>query len=407
MALNGVPPETRAATLEGKTIFSRPRPGAARMYPETDIPPIPVSSSILASLSEKVPKSMDEVINSIISKYSLNKKLAEQIFDSDYFNIFEKIAGSMRKVRPTFIASKLTEDIISLERQGLDSTVLTDEMLIDIFKRLDSGTIAKEGVISILEKLMKKEAETVEDAKITLISDQELDDTLEKIRKENSVIINEKLLEALSILFVKSMMQFLKKGQGSDDTLEKIRKENSVIINEKLLEALSILMGKSMILLRGRADGHKINSKLKKKLEEIPAGIPLIPGLDAPEGFTKNDVNVVKGYFCKYACKSSQDNFHKEDILLNEELRDNAKALFNEQTEQEIRNALYDNDSDYSRLAKFVVEKLIAQGLIREEEHAGRDPTYCKTSKLKAHCPEILKYILYIFPEEYDRQQPN
>jgi hypothetical protein len=26
-------------------------------------------------------------------------------------------------------------------------------------------------------------------------------------------------------------------------------------------------MGKSMILLRGRADGHKINSMLKKKLE--------------------------------------------------------------------------------------------------------------------------------------------
>ncbi|MGB6595467.1 MAG: Glu-tRNA(Gln) amidotransferase subunit GatE [Candidatus Nitrosopolaris sp.] len=230
MALNGVPPETRAATLDGKTIFSRPRPGAARMYPETDISSIPINSSRIASLSEKVPKSMDEVINSITKKYSLNKKLAEQIFDSDYFNIFEEIARSMREVRPTFIASKLTEDLISLERQGLDSTVLTDEILIDVFKRLDNGTIAKESVISILEKLMKKEAETVEEAKnalgITLISDQEL-----------------------------------------DATIEKIIKENRAIIIEKQLGAVGILMGKSMILLRGRADGHKINSMLKKKLE--------------------------------------------------------------------------------------------------------------------------------------------
>jgi uncharacterized protein YqeY len=298
---------------------------------------------------------MDEVINSIIRVYGLNKKLAEQIFDSDYFNVFEEIARSMKEVRPTFIASKLTEDIISLERQGLDSTVLTDEILIDVFKRLDNGTIAKEGVISILEKLMKKEAETVEEAKnalgITLISDQEL-----------------------------------------DATIEKILKENRAIINEKQLEAVGILMGKSMILLRGRADGQKINSMLKKKL------------------VTRNDVNVVKGHFCKFACKSNRDNFDKEDILLNEELRNNASALFNEKTEQEIRNALDDNDSDYSRLVRFVSTELIAQGLFREEEHEGRDSTYWKTSKLKALCPKILKFILPIIDplvEEYDRQQPT
>jgi glutamyl-tRNA(Gln) amidotransferase subunit E len=229
-ALNGVPPETRAATLEGKTVFSRPRPGAARMYPETDISSIPVSSSRIASLSEKVPKSMDEILNSLTNKYGLNKKLAEQIFDSNYFNIFEEIAGSMKEVRPTFIASKLTEDLISLERQGLDSAVLTDEILIDVFKRLDNGTIAKEGVISIFEKLMKKEAETVEEAKsalgMTSISDQELE-----------III------------------------------EQILRENRAIIIEKQLGAVGILMGKSMVLLRGRADGHKINSMLRKKLE--------------------------------------------------------------------------------------------------------------------------------------------
>ena len=232
MALNGVPPETRAATFEGKTVFSRPRAGAARMYPETDVPSIPINSSRIASLSENVPKSMDEILNSLAKKYSLNKKLAEQIFDSDYFGIFEEIAGSVKEVRPTFIASKLTEDLINLERRGLDPAVITDEILIDVFKRLDNGTIAKESVISIFEKLMKKEAETVEEAKmalgITAISDQELDTAIEKILKENM----------------------------------------SIII-EKRLGAVGILMGKSMALLRGRTDGHKINSMLQQKLEYL------------------------------------------------------------------------------------------------------------------------------------------
>jgi glutamyl-tRNA(Gln) amidotransferase subunit E len=232
MALNGVPPETRAATMEGNTVFSRPRPGAARMYPETDVPSIPINSSRIVSLSENIPKSMDEILNSLAKKYSLNKKLAEQIFDSDYFGIFEEIAGSVKEVRPTFIASKLTEDLINLERRGFDLGVITDKILIDIFKRLDNGTIAKESVSSIFEKLMKKEADTVEEAKmalgITAIGDQEL-----------------------------------------DIAIEKILEENMPIIIEKRLRAVGILMGKSMALLRGRADGHKINSLLQQKLEYL------------------------------------------------------------------------------------------------------------------------------------------
>jgi glutamyl-tRNA(Gln) amidotransferase subunit E len=41
------------------------------------------------------------------------------------------------------------------------------------------------------------------------------------------------------------------------------------IIIEKRLGAVGILMGKSMALLRGRADGHKINSMLQQKLEYL------------------------------------------------------------------------------------------------------------------------------------------
>jgi hypothetical protein len=108
--------------------------------------------------------------------------------------------------------------------------------------------------------------------------------------------------------------------------------------------------------------------------------------------------------------QSNWDDFHEENVLLNEELRDNARAVFNEETEQEFHNALYDNDADYSRLVRFVLAQLIAQGLIREEKHEGRDSTYWKTSKLNALCPKILKYQLPIIDplvEEYDKQQLN
>ena len=42
-SLKQVPKETRAARPDGSTRYMRPRPGAARMYPETDAPPIQIS----------------------------------------------------------------------------------------------------------------------------------------------------------------------------------------------------------------------------------------------------------------------------------------------------------------------------------------------------------------------------
>ena len=230
-AVAGVPAETRAAMLDGTTVFLRPRPGAARMYPETDIPPIPVTESTLASLEGKVPKSWDEIVDSLASKYNLNKKLASQIFDSDYLAVFEEIA-SRTKVQPTFVASKITEDVTSLQRQGLDASVLTDDVMMETFAKLDSGAIAKESVALIFEKLMKKEAGTVDDAikstGASSISDEEL-------------------------------------GNGLDAIIE----EHKAVVKEKGMGALSTLMGRAMAKFRGKADGQKINAMLKDKLQKL------------------------------------------------------------------------------------------------------------------------------------------
>jgi glutamyl-tRNA(Gln) amidotransferase subunit E len=231
MVSDGVPAETRAATLDGKTIFSRPRAGAARMYPETDIEPIPIDKQLLNSLYNKIPKSWDEIIIALSNRYNINRKLAEQIFDSQYLDIFEEIASST-KVSPTFIVSKLTEDIVNLQRQQLDTAILSKDIILDIFKRLDAGVIAKESIVLIFEKLLKKESKTVNEAinelGIKPIPDEELQMILDRIVKENISLINDR-------------------GRAS----------------------AGVLMGKCMSILRGKADGKKISSLLNKKLEEL------------------------------------------------------------------------------------------------------------------------------------------
>ena len=227
----GIPSETRSATIDGKTIYSRPKPGASRMYPETDIPPFKVTKQMLVKLNQQIPKPWNEIINTISKKYNLNKKLAESIFDSIYFDIFEKLTR-LTSISPTFIASKLIEDIVSLERQGFDPKILTDNILLDIFTRLNSNNIAKESIYLIFEKLMKKEAKNVQES-INLLGIRSLSDT-----ELNNII-------------------------------DKILRDNKSMIEEKREKALNALMGKSMSILRGKVHGEKINSLIKQKLNQF------------------------------------------------------------------------------------------------------------------------------------------
>jgi hypothetical protein len=92
-----------------------------------------------------------------------------------------------------------------------------------------------------------------------------------------------------------------------------------------------------------------------------------ITQLTGPEGFTKNYVAVFKSYFCKYVCQKEWDNFYEEDILMNEELRDNARAVINEQSEGEFQGALYDSNSGYALLVRYVLDSLVDQALFKEE----------------------------------------
>ena len=248
-AVEGVPAETRAATPDGKTVFLRPRPGIARMYPETDILPIAITDSMLESLADKVPRQWDEIVDSLAKKYNLNKKLASQIFDSDYLNVFEEIV-SMTKIQPTFIASKLTEDLISLQRQGLDASILKNDVIKDIFTRLDRGSITKESVVWIFEKLMKNEPTIVQ------IVEEQIN-----AKEDMKTKIVDAAIEAAGVSSISD--EELSKG------LDKIISNNIAIIKEKGVNALSTLMGRAMAEYRGKANGQKVNSMLKDKMNKM------------------------------------------------------------------------------------------------------------------------------------------
>jgi glutamyl-tRNA(Gln) amidotransferase subunit E len=229
-SFSGVVPETRSARLDGVTVFSRPRPGSARMYPETDIPYISIDDNRVRELSKNIPKPWNLVVDQICKKYGINRTLAENIFDSRYFSLFEKII-SKTSINPSFVISKLTEDLVSLEREGYDTSILTDEVLFYLFMQLNNSRISKESIPIIFEKLLKKEVNDIDEVIGALGTDRVTEGYVDK-------------------------------------TISRIIDENDRVISEKGFDAIGLLMGRCMEILRGKIDGEKVNKKLMTKLTE-------------------------------------------------------------------------------------------------------------------------------------------
>ena len=234
-AKKGVPAETRLATQTGETVFLRPRPGASRMYPETDIPPILVTSDELENAEKNIPKSWDESLLELQKKHDLNPQLSEQIFDSRYIELFEKIV-ERTKVNPTFVASILCSSITKLERNGLNSKLLKNEDIVKSFQLLEVGKITKESIEMIFENIMDAKSQTIEEA----------------MKNASIVAVNESDLEKI---------------------IEEIVEKNQEIVKNQKERAVGPLMGIAMRELRGKASGELVNKLLLKNIKKKLASI--------------------------------------------------------------------------------------------------------------------------------------
>jgi len=227
-AKNGPPAETRAAIPNGETVFLRPRPGASRMYPETDIPTIKITKEELECAKSKIPKSWDESLLEIQDKYKINMQLSEQIFDSEYFDLFEKICVDSEN-SPNFVASVLCSTITNLERQGFNSKLLKHDEISNTFELLKNQKITKESIEIIFEEIMSGKALTaldaVEKASITQLSQGELEIILDEIIEEN---------------------------------FDKIRLDG--------MRSISSIMGIVMKRVRGKTSGSLVNELVTKKI---------------------------------------------------------------------------------------------------------------------------------------------
>ena len=227
-AIDIVPAETRTAKDDGTTRYMRPRPGAARMYPETDIPPSLITRELVNKVATKMPEPSEKKRQRFMRDYHLNEKLAKQTIDSDYSTLFETIAKE-GGISATTIAAFLTETIKSLKRDGVQIEKVSDDQLVEIFRAVGSGQLAKEAIPDVFTWLSKNEDEdlqkSLESLGLRMLSEEELDQLVERVVKTNKQSIDK---------------------QGG--------------------KAFGMLMGLIMKEARGRADPNMVSKLLKTKL---------------------------------------------------------------------------------------------------------------------------------------------
>ncbi|MDG6902552.1 MAG: Glu-tRNA(Gln) amidotransferase subunit GatE [Nitrososphaerota archaeon] len=227
-APSGVPAETRAATDAGETRYMRPRPGAHRMYPETDIQDILVSSGTKERLLKAVPEPWTTIVERLQKRYSLSRDLALKLYDSEEASDFEPLAARM-KLEPSFIASVLVDLPARLEREGVPESGLGVGVLVAALEAVDQGKAAKEAVPDIVRAASEKKvgvAEAIRELGLSAVAESDVERVVKVVVAREGRLIAEK-------------------GEG----------------------AFSPLMGEAMKELRGRADGSAVARVLRRELE--------------------------------------------------------------------------------------------------------------------------------------------
>ena len=223
-ALDGVPEETRDALQDGTSRYLRPLPGAARMYPETDVPEIhPEPSDV------EPPELLTERVERYQSEDGLGEALAQQVAFGQFMPLYERAVRE--GVDPTFAATTLESTLTELRRDDVSVEVLDDAHLLAVMRLVEDGDLAQEGVNEVLTTLANDPdltaEEAVEEAGLSGVSEEEVREAVAEVVERNA---------------------------------EQVEEEG--------MAAFSGLMGEAMGALRGKADGEVISAALREEIQK-------------------------------------------------------------------------------------------------------------------------------------------
>ncbi len=173
--------EVRGALPDGSSKFQRPMPGAARMYPETDVPLLKISRELINEVKKNLPKLVSEH-KSYLSEFGLNDELVKLILKQGKVEDFKTLSKVIES--PELIAKSLTLFQKEIARKEGKSLIEVNEILnahvLEAILEEVGKKISKNDVRTVMQKVVRGEAldEAMEK------SDVDLREEVEKLVRE-------------------------------------------------------------------------------------------------------------------------------------------------------------------------------------------------------------------------------
>lgn len=228
-AMVGVPEETRDPLPDGTSKYSRPLPGAARMYPETDVPPINISRQRMEDVRNNLPELPEEIEVRLVKQYGINAQQANQMVRQDRYEMFESLCqiDGMASIAATTLLNTYGE----LESAGIDTSAFNEGRMLALFRMLAESKFAKEALPAILKEMGTSGC-----------------DAAAAVKKLGLESVDES--EAIAII-------------------AKIVNDRADFVKEKGMGAVGGLMGPVMGALRGKLDGKRANEILMAEIKKL------------------------------------------------------------------------------------------------------------------------------------------
>lgn len=169
--------EVRMALPDGNTEFLRPMPGAARMYPETDLPLLKISRDLINDIKKTLPKLRSE-LEEELRKKGLSQDMIKLIFKEDKLEEFKELLKIINNPQlitkvlllyPKEISRKENIDIKKINKKLEDN-------LSGILEELKKGSISESQIKNVMLDIVKgksfKEAIKFEKVDITDIEEK-------------------------------------------------------------------------------------------------------------------------------------------------------------------------------------------------------------------------------------------
>jgi len=202
-ALEGIPGETRDPLADGRTRYSRPLPGRDRMYPETDIPPIPVTAERLARLGGSLPERPGALRARLAAEYGVPPEVAGQLVGGGFAETFETLARRGRS--PSLVARLLTQDLPAVPRAPgrTEEFEPSADRLDELLLAAEQGRFAKEGLPAVLGAMAdgsRSVEAAIAHAGLSGLTDAELGGIVDRVVQANAALIAERGEAAFSPL---------------------------------------------------------------------------------------------------------------------------------------------------------------------------------------------------------------